>query len=59
MLCVSYQKLKEFTRPFAFPIPSCNDAVQDIDTGAKYFISIDMDSGYWEVVLEEEAREIL
>ena len=31
-LCVSYQKLNQVTRPFTFPIPWCDDAVQDINT---------------------------
>ena len=58
-LCVSYQKLNQVTRPFTFPIPLCDDSVQDIDTEEKYFISVYMDSGYWQVVAEEEARERL
>ena len=49
-LCVSYQKLNQFTRPFAFPITRCDDAVQDIDTEENYFIAVDMNSGYWQVV---------
>ena len=45
-LCVSYQKIYQVTRPFNLPIPCCDDAVKDIDTGAKYFIDVDMYSGY-------------
>ena len=56
---MSYQKLNEVTKSLNLPIPHCDDAVQDIDTEAKYFISVDMDSGYWKVVVEEEARERL
>ena len=52
MLCVSYQKLNQVNRPFTFPIPLYEDAVQDIDTEAKYFIALDMDSGYWKLVAE-------
>ena len=59
MLCVSYRRLNQLTKPFAFPIPRCDDAVEDIDTEAKYFIVIDLDSGYWQVVAEKEAREKL
>ena len=58
-LCVSYQKLNQFTRPFTFPIPRCDDSVQDIYTKANYFIAVEMDSCYWQVGAEEEAREIL
>ena len=56
---MSYQKLNQFNRPFTFPIPRCDDSVQDIDTEAKYFILVDMDNGYCKVVVEEEARERL
>ena len=58
-LCVSYQKLKQFTHQFAFPIPLCDYAVQDIDTEAKYFIAVGMYSGYCQVVAEEDVREKL
>ena len=58
-LCVSYQKLNQVTHPFTFPIPCCDDALQDIDTEEKYFIDMDMDSGYLQVVEEEEAYERL
>ena len=51
-LGVSYRKLNQFNCPFAFPIPSCDDVVQDIDTEAKYFITVNMYSGYWQVVAE-------
>ena len=36
-LCVSYQKLNQVTRPFAFPIPLCDNAVQEINTQVLYF----------------------
>ena len=49
-LCVSYQKMNQVTHPFTFSLSWCDDAVQDIDTEGKYFIAVDMDSGYWQVV---------
>ena len=54
-LCVSYQKLNQVTCPFALPIPHCGNSAQDIDTEANYFIDVDMDSDYWQLVSEEEA----
>ena len=51
-MCVSYQKLNQVTWPSTLPIPHFDDAVQDIDIEAKYFISVDMDSGYWKLVAE-------
>ena len=49
-----YQKLNQVIHPFAFPIPCCDDAVQDIVTEAKYFIAVEKDIGHWKVVSEEE-----
>ena len=49
-LCVSYQKMNQITHPFTFSVSRCDDAVQYIETEAKYFIAVDMDSGYWQVV---------
>ena len=56
---VSYQKLTQVTRLIAFPIPLCGDSVQDINIEANYSTDVDIDSGYWKVVLEEEAFKIL
>lgn len=58
-LCVLYHRLNQVTRPFAFPIPRCNNAVEEIDTEARYFVAIDLNSGYWQVVAEPEARSRL
>ena len=56
ILCMSCRKFNKVTHPFALHIPFFDDAVKDIDTEAKYFISVDMDSGCCKLVTEEEAR---
>ena len=53
---MSYQKLNQVNSPFDLPVTRCNDSVQDINTEANYFIAVEMDSGYWQVVAEEDAR---
>jgi len=58
-LCVSYCRLNQVTRPFTFPMPRCDDAVEEIDADAKFFIAVDMDSGYWQILAAEEARTCL
>ncbi len=55
-LCVSYRRLNQVVRPFQFPIRRCDDAVADIPPWAKYFLSFDLDSGYWQVELDAESR---
>lgn len=54
-LCVSYRHLNRVTRPFRFPFRRCDEAVLAIET-AKYRISIDMDSGYWQIPVEPQSR---
>lgn len=54
-LCVSYRRLNAVTRPFTFPIVRCDDAVREIG-GNKYFITMDLDSGYWQVKCEERSK---
>ena len=56
---MSYQKLNQATRQFTLPIPLYDDTVQDIYSEARYFIDMDMNSGYWKLVMKEEAYERL
>lgn len=51
-----HRKLNQVACTFDFPINLYGNALQGVDTDAKYFIEINMDSGYWKVVAEEEAR---
>eukprot|EP00957_Ditylum_brightwellii_P207792 15354552-Ditylum_brightwellii.AAC.2 len=55
-MCISYHKLSQVTCPFVFPIPQCNNTVDIISLGARYFIAIDLNSRYWHVVTEKETR---
>ena len=55
-LSVSYRRLNQVTRPFTFPIPRCDDAVQKINPRFTVFISFDLDCGYWQVALNKASR---
>ena len=46
-ICVSYRILNAVTRPFKYPIRRCDDAILSIGK-AKYFIKMNLDSGYWD-----------
>eukprot|EP00978_Attheya_sp_CCMP212_P026084 scaffold85103_cov48-Attheya_sp.AAC.3 len=50
-LCVSYHKLNTVTLPFEYPIPRCDDAIEDLGDGAGrlHFISLDARQGYHQV----------
>ena len=55
-LTVSYRKLNAVTRPFIYPARRCDDAARDIGP-SKYFITMDFESGFWQVELHEQSRD--
>ncbi len=52
-VCVDYHKLNDVTHKDAYPLPII-DEILDALQGAKYFCSIDLGSGYWQVQDGEE-----
>jgi hypothetical protein len=55
-LCVSYRTLNTFTRPFAFPITRCDEAVERVGD-AQYYITADLDAGCWQVKMNKESKD--
>ena len=54
--CIDYRKVNALTRRDAYPLP-CIDDTLDTLAGAKWFSTLDMVSGYWQVELEEGDKE--
>ncbi len=54
--CVDYRRLNDVTVKDAYPLPRIDDSLRSL-SGAKYFCVMDMASGYWQVELDESARE--
>ena len=54
--CVDYRKLNAVTKKDKYPLPLINEIIDHLD-GAKWFTSIDLASGYWQVELEEKDKE--
>jgi hypothetical protein len=54
-MCVSYRKLNQVTLPFEYPIPRCEDAIDDFgdSAGKLFFISLDARSGYHQLAVRE------
>ena len=54
--CVDCHKLNSITYHDAYPLPRI-DATLDSLVGCKYFTTLDLASGYWQVALEESDKE--
>lgn len=55
--CIDFRKINEMTKRDVYPLPRINDLL-DMLKGAKFFSSIDLASGYWQVPLAEESKEV-
>ena len=53
--CVDYRKLNELTLKDAYPLPRIDDSLDHL-SGAQWFSTLDLCSGYWQVELEPEDK---
>ena len=53
--CVDYRQLNQHTLKDAYPLPLIDESLEAMQ-GAKYFSSMDLQSGYWQVQLDPESR---
>lgn len=54
--CVDYRKLNEVTKKDKYPLPRIEDILNNLGK-AKWFTSIDLASGYWQVQIAEQDKE--
>ena len=53
--CVDYRRLNSLTVKDAYPLPRIDDTL-DILGGKRWFVTLDLASGYWQVSLSPDAR---
>ena len=53
--CVDYLKLNEATIKDAYPLPRIDESLDHL-SGAQWFSTLDLCSGYWQVELEPDAK---
>ena len=54
--CIDYRRVNAVSRRDAFPIPDIQDALVNL-RGSKYYITMDLLSGYWQLPMSDRAKE--
>jgi len=54
-ICVDYRALNRITEKDAHPLPRVDESFSQF-AGARYFTSLDLKSGYWQIPLDEDSK---
>ena len=54
--CIDYRKLNAVTRKDAYPLPRVDDTLDTL-AGSRWFSTLDLISGYWQVEMRPEDRQ--
>jgi len=56
-LCIDYRKVNDVTEKDSYPIPNITEIFDSLD-GAKIFTTLDLYSGYHQILMDEESIEV-
>ena len=56
-ICVDYRKVNETLKKDSYPLPRMDDCIDSL-TGMSFFSTMDLCSGYWQIGIAPEDREI-
>ncbi|UYV84943.1 K02A2.6-like [Cordylochernes scorpioides] len=54
--CVDYRRQNKITKKDVYPLPRIDDALDTL-TGSRYFSTMDMRSGYWQIEVDDKDRK--
>ena len=54
--CIDYRKVNQVTRRDSYPLPRVDDILDSL-SGAQWFTTLDLASGYWQVMVDPKDRE--
>ena len=54
--CIDYRKLNSLTKVISYPLPLIDDLLNSIHD-SRYFTSLDLKSGYWNIPVDEDSKE--
>ena len=54
--CINFQKLNSRTQNDSFPLPGMQETMESM-VGARFFSSMDLKSGFWQVQMSEKSRQ--
>ena len=56
--CIDFRCLNTHTKKDSYPIPKCPETMESL-VGARYFSTMDLKSGFWQVKVSEDSRQYM